>query len=400
MTGDRRGGGVEVGGQPAAGDEHRLGRARALHQHEVVGGAVGRRRRALGWPGAGGTPGHRGRGGSGRRGLPDHRRAGRDGEDHPDVDRGVRADQVGEGLAAGLLDGGAPAAAHVVVGESVDGRPRRGGLLGREGAHPGVDPGLAGPAPQAGGGAGAYGPLPQQVGTDPGQDAAGAAAQRCGVSGGEVRLEGGDHGLGEPGGCCVELERHHPGSIGVAPAVGHRRVQAVEPRGVHRATVVDLGGLGPGSQPHGCQDAALGLGVRAAEDRGREVCGVEGDPAQGVRLLAEGAVVGPDLLATRDLHQRGVLRRGEGVGEGLTGAHEREPLDTGASSGPPGDGGDQGLHGLLGGRDDGAPGARHCGRAGHRLPLPSRSILPERGAADNYSGHRERLCYNDFRTNF
>ena len=87
----------------------------------------------------------------------------RRGEDDLDVDGRVAGDEVGQRLGAGPVDPLTRAVGHVPLREGVDGRPRAAGLLGRERAQPGVDPGLVDPPPQRRLRPGPRRALPQQV---------------------------------------------------------------------------------------------------------------------------------------------------------------------------------------------------------------------------------------------
>ena len=91
---------------------------------------------------------------------------GRDREHDLHVDGRVAGDQVGEGLAPSLLDVRAGAVCDEVVGEAVDGSPRRGGVLAGEGAVPLVDTRLGDPPAQARRCPGSLRPLAHQIGGD------------------------------------------------------------------------------------------------------------------------------------------------------------------------------------------------------------------------------------------
>jgi hypothetical protein len=250
---------------------------------------------------------------------------GRDGEDDLHVDRRVAGDQVGEGLAAGLLDGCAGAGGDEVVGQAVDRGPGRGGVLAGERAVPLVDPWLGHPPAQPGRGPGSLRTLAHQVGGDPVEQHPGAAPQRCGLVA-EVLRECGHDRVGHVGRCHLELERDDAGAVAVELSGRHGRVQPVEPAGLRHVPVVGRHRYPARGQPHGLLDPALGLVVRRPDQRGDDVGGIEADLAGPVHDLTERAVLAPHALAPSCLGDRAVLHRSEGVDQRLAVTDDRQPL--------------------------------------------------------------------------
>ena len=152
--------------------------------------------------------------------------------------------------------------------------------------------------------------------------------RRVAASSPRWRVECGDDGVGDVGGCDFELERDDAGAVAVELPGRHRLVQPAQPAGLGQVTVVGRHRDPARGQAHGLLDAALRLGVRGPDHRGDQVGRVEGDPAGCVHCLAEGAVLAPDALAAGGLRDRGVLHRGEGVDQRLAVADDAEPLVT------------------------------------------------------------------------
>ncbi len=199
---------------------------------------------------------------------------GRHGQDDLHVDGRVAGDQVGEGLAAGLLDVRAGAGGDEVVGEAVDRGPRRGGVLAREGAVPLVDPGLGHPAAEPGRGPGPPRALADQVGGDAVEQHPGAPAQCRGVVA-EVTRQCGHDRVGHVCRCDLELERDDTRPVAVEVPFGHRLVQPTQPARLGSVPVVGLHRHPARGQPNRLFDAALGLRVRRPDHRRDDVGGVD-----------------------------------------------------------------------------------------------------------------------------
>jgi hypothetical protein len=279
------------------------------------------------------------------------------------VDRRAALDEVGQRLRAGPPDALADPLGDVAPGQGVDGCPRAGRLLRREGAVPGVDAGLAGPPLQPRLRPGTPRPLPQEVGAHPGQHPAAPPSQRGRVIAAEVRVERRDDRGGNLRGGRLELVGDDRGPVGVEPA---RRHGPVEPREAGRRR----GSGGPvGRQPHGGPDPPLGVHGRDGQRPGDECRGVERDVARRPVQLEDRAVLGPLRLDGREPGDRGVLDRGEGSRDAAQPDQRVHPLTTGACGGTRRDDPGERLGGL--------PGRVHdVHRTDHGFPLPLRSILP------------------------
>ena len=106
-------------------------------------------------------------------------------------------------------------------------------------------------------------------------------------------LQRSDHGLGNLRGRKLQLVGHDGGTVAVEPPLCHGGVQPTEPVGLRRSLAVSLDGSACGAEPHRLLDPPLGVCVRGAESRSREISGVEGHPARNVNRLSNGAVLAP-----------------------------------------------------------------------------------------------------------